>query len=252
MTDPRGEVLQPTAAQIEAFRKEHHIPDDGKLEPWAVEENMVLAFLCSLAASAPAPFPANARAVAEKCAELARLSKFSTLGDGDVERAIRIYAASLPEAPQPGFHIGEPEDHVDATLPQPATQRSLPDPDPLMAVAEGIGGTSALAPDNKPTEAIEQAIGVLRDIVRRAPGVRVFFDLDAFIMNELNSGLVAARKYEHHILSLQRIVEREESLRSETAPSGTAKVPEKQAMPQHWGADLESIIPTAPSLEDKP
>lgn len=34
------------------------------------------------------------------------------------------YAATLTEAPQPGFHIGEPEDHVDATLPPPATQRS--------------------------------------------------------------------------------------------------------------------------------
>jgi len=51
MTGP-SEAERPTAAQIEEFRKEHQIPDDGKLEPWAVEHNMVLAFLCSFAASA--------------------------------------------------------------------------------------------------------------------------------------------------------------------------------------------------------
>jgi hypothetical protein len=59
MTSGSSEALWPTAAQIEAFRREHHIPDDGKLEPWAVEENMVLAFLCSLAASATAAMPTD-------------------------------------------------------------------------------------------------------------------------------------------------------------------------------------------------
>lgn len=39
----------PTREQIEAFRSEQHIPDDGKLEPWAIENNMVLKYLCDLA-----------------------------------------------------------------------------------------------------------------------------------------------------------------------------------------------------------
>ena len=42
----------PTREQIEAYRKEHMMyrhADGAGLEPWAIEENMVLNYLCSLA-----------------------------------------------------------------------------------------------------------------------------------------------------------------------------------------------------------
>ena len=42
----------PTREQIEAYRKEHMMyrhADGAELEPWAIEENMVLNYLCSLA-----------------------------------------------------------------------------------------------------------------------------------------------------------------------------------------------------------
>jgi hypothetical protein len=47
---------RPTAEQIEAFRKEHHIPGPD-IEPWAVEENMVLEYLCANAT--PTELPSN-------------------------------------------------------------------------------------------------------------------------------------------------------------------------------------------------
>jgi hypothetical protein len=58
------------------------------------------------------------------------------------------------------------------------------------------------------------AMSALRDIERRAPGTRGFFDYDAFITNELAPALLVARKFERQIQSMRRIVEREESAAS--------------------------------------
>lgn len=46
------------------------------------------------------------------------------------------------------------------------------------------------------SEAIEYTIGLLRDINTRCPEVQKVCDIDAFILNELNPTLVAARKLE--------------------------------------------------------
>lgn len=51
--------------------------------------------------------------------------------------------------------------------------------------------------NNSPAHAIELTVALLRQIVARTPEVRRHTDVAAFILNELNPALVAARNLEH-------------------------------------------------------
>ena len=84
---------------------------------------------------------------------------------------------------------------------------------------------SATRDTNEPADALEMAREFLREIVQRQPEVLKNHDVEAFILNVLNPALVASRKVHRHILSMQRIVDRE------AAAPATA---ERKAEPVAW------------------
>ena len=101
-----GAEMKPTAEQIEAFRKEHHIPGVDDLEPWAIEENMVLAYLCDLAARAEVvtQLAGAARHVLNVSGRINRSGPVSLLDDlrAAEERLDELLCSMNPQPPEQG------------------------------------------------------------------------------------------------------------------------------------------------------
>lgn len=73
----------PTVQQIEEFRREYIIPDDGNLLPWAIESNKVLNYLCYRACT-PLTVSATAQPSDAKDAARYRFCRAEGLLDGHI------------------------------------------------------------------------------------------------------------------------------------------------------------------------
>jgi hypothetical protein len=164
------------------------------LDEWAAK-------LESLQSATPRSEPANARAVVERCAEIAE----NCSGALFTARSIRALAATLPEAPQPAT-AANVDLHHDFDLERIS-----------LALVEAVDAEFA-------RNEVLRVVGAHDKDFRLKTIAAVNQRMLEGWIELVIKPLVA--KYDRHIQSLQRIVEREESLRSETPAGGTAKVPE--------------------------